>query len=225
MPAKAKVDWALIEPDWRAGMKPVEKIAQEYTEKTGISVTRGAINKHFKALGIPRDLSAKIHKKAEAMVSAAMVSAKVSTKATEPSEAAIIDANAAIEAQVLLSHRKDIQRLRGIHDMLVTEMGAMTEFQELFENLAEFMADPDEKGAERLRQLYNHVIGLPARIKGVKELAETLKTLIGLEREALNITDRTPGSDENPITALIRSLQGTALRPRTIEGQYEKEVG
>lgn len=223
MAAKAKVDWSLIEPDWRAGVKSPQQIADEYTAKTGVKVSRPAILKHFEKLGIERDLSEKIHKKAEAMVTQAMVTAKVTT-ATTPSEAEIINANATIEAQALLTHRKDINRLRGIYDMLVNEMGAITEFQDLFEQLGELMSAPDEKGLDKLNQLYRHVIGLPARIKGVKELSEILKTLIGLEREALNITDRTPGSDDDPIASLIRRVQGSALKPVTLAGEYAKEV-
>lgn len=224
MAAKPKVDWALIEPDWRAGLKTVEQLTVEYEKKTGVKITRQAILKHFKKLGVTRSLAEKIHEKAEAMVTEAMVTGMV-TPATIAKDAEIINANATIEAQALLTHRKDINRLRSIHSAMVEELGAITEFQELFERLGEMMAAPDEKGMDKLNQLYHHVIGLPARIKGVKELAETLKTLIGLEREALNITDRTPGSDDDPIRALIRGLQGTALKPRTIEGQFEKEVG
>lgn len=55
MAAKAKIDWSLIEPDWRAGTKSGQQLAEEYSLATGVSVTRAAISKHFKARGIERD--------------------------------------------------------------------------------------------------------------------------------------------------------------------------
>lgn len=221
MAAKSKIDWGRIEPAWRAGVLSVMQIAAEYEMETGVSVTHTAINKHFKALKIPRDLKAKIKAKAEAMVSAAMVSGKVSTE-TIATEAEIINTNAGLAANALLSHRKDINKLRTIHEMMVFEMGALTEFKDLFEELGELMHAPDDKGVDKLNDLYRHVIALPTRIKGTKELAETLKTLIGLEREALGITDRTPGSDDSPVAAILRAVMGSSFKPMTtIEGESE----
>lgn len=222
MAAKSKIDWGRIEPSWRAGILSVMQIAAEYTKETGVSVTHTAINKHFKALKIPRDLKAKIQQKAEAMVSAAMVSGKVSTE-TLATEAEIINTNAGLAANALLMHRRDINRLRSIHEMMVVEMGAITEYKDLFEQLGDLMYAPDEKGVDKLNDLYRHVTALPTRIKGTKELAETLKTLIGLEREALGITDRTPGSDENPFMSMLNRVMGSSLKPvRTIEGESEE---
>ena len=114
MAAPRIIDYGRIEPGWRAGLLSVQQLADEYQEATGQAVTLTAINKHFKKLGIPRDLSAKIEAKAAAMVSAAMVSGKVSIDGTEtlPAEAAIINSAATTSANVQLSHRADIRLLR-----------------------------------------------------------------------------------------------------------------
>lgn len=94
MAAPRIIDYGRIEPGWRAGILSVQQLADEYRAATGQAVTLTAINKHFKKLGIPRDLSAKIEAKAAAMVSAAMVSGKVSIDGTEtlPAEAAMVSA-------------------------------------------------------------------------------------------------------------------------------------
>ncbi len=55
MAAKSKVDWSLIEGDWRAGIKSPNQIVKEYKEATGVSITRGAVLKHYKTRGVPRD--------------------------------------------------------------------------------------------------------------------------------------------------------------------------
>src|SRR5450756_261850 len=108
MAAKPKIDYGLIENDWRAGIKSVKQIALEYGKSTGIEVSDKAITKHFKKLKVPRDLSAKINERATAMVPV-MVPA-----VTNPTDAQIIEVNAAFQAGVLVSHRKDISWFRNM---------------------------------------------------------------------------------------------------------------
>lgn len=67
-------DWERIELDYRAGIKTLRQIADEN------GITHGAINKRAKRDGWERDLSAKIHAKADVLVSKAMVSSAVSTE-------------------------------------------------------------------------------------------------------------------------------------------------
>lgn len=111
MAAPRKIDWERVEPDFRAGVKSVLQIAAEYKKATGVSVTHGAINKHFKALGVTRDLTAKVLAKAKAIVSASMVSGKVSAETTA-TDSEIINKSAVDIATVQLSHRKDVNDLR-----------------------------------------------------------------------------------------------------------------
>ncbi|MDI5448940.1 hypothetical protein MJL27_27140, partial [Salmonella enterica subsp. enterica serovar Anatum] len=68
--------------------------------------------------------------------------------------------------------------------------------QEIVETLAEYSGVPvwngltdeyhptDDKGRDRLNETYQKVISLPSRVKSLKDLSDSLKTLIGLEREA-----------------------------------------
>lgn len=179
-PSKKSIDWEAIEKDWRAGIKSVLQIAGE----NGISHT--AINKHFKKLGIPRDLQAKIAAKADALVSAAAVSATVSTE-TKPADVEIIEANAQLQANIQLSHRKDIQRSRGLAMKLLDELEQTSDNRELFAQLGLMLAAPDEKGTDKLNDLYMKVISMPSRVDSMKKLSETLKVLVGLEREAFGI--------------------------------------
>lgn len=192
MAAAKKVDYAAIEPGWRAGIKSVDQLAAEYTEATGVGVTAPAIRKHFRKLGVGRDLAAKVQAKAEAMVSQAMVSGKVSTSTTE-TEAAIIDAAATAVAGVRISHRKDIARARALVIDLLGEVETITGDRETFANLGDAMAKPDEKGVDKLNEAYHKAISMPSRISGLKSLAEALKNLVALEREAHGI-----GAEKEP---------------------------
>ena len=72
---RPSIDWDRIEVDYRAGLLSMREIA----DQQGVSHT--AINKRARAGAWDRDLSAKIHAKAEVLVSRRQVSTRVSTAA------------------------------------------------------------------------------------------------------------------------------------------------
>jgi hypothetical protein len=111
----APADWERIELDYRAGVKTLRQIADEN------GITHGAINKRAKRDGWERDLSEKIQRKADALVSKAAVSSEVS-KETRAAERAVVDANAQAIADVRLAHRRDIHRARRITNALLDEL-------------------------------------------------------------------------------------------------------
>lgn len=225
MAAKSRVDWEAIEPDWRAGIKSVTQIATEYTETTGIPVSHTAINKHFKKLGVPRDLDAKVQAKAKAMVSNAMVSGKVSTETTA-TDAQIIVAAATEVATVRLSHRKDINRSRALVRSLLEEIERQTDSPDLFEKLAALMADaPDDESKEEaaarktLQDSFYKVVSLSGRVDNVKKLVEAMKGLIVLERQAFGILD-----DEAPPPAPMTAEQRIARIKALAAKAKQKEI-
>jgi hypothetical protein len=209
MAAPRKIDWERIEPDWRIGIKSVLQIAADYEAATGQKVSHTAINKHFKQLKVPRDLSAKVQAKAKAMVSAAMVSGKVSTETTV-SDAKLINEGAEVVANVLLSQRTDIQRNRKLAMSLLGELEQTTTNLDLFEQLGELLHAPDEKGQDKRNEIYSKVISMASRIDGVKKLAETLKVLIGLERQAFGLKDDADGDKPTDgIRKLLKEIDGS----------------
>lgn len=197
-PPRQVPDWQRIELDFRAGTLSTREIASQH----GISHT--AINKRAKSFGWERDLSAQIQAKAEALVSRRMVSAEVSTAAAA-TERQIIEANAERIAQVRGEHRSDINRMRTLVLQLLAECEAESGAPGLFAQLGEMMRAPDDAGADRLNDAYRKVISLPTRIKGVKELADTLKVLVALEREAYGLAVET---DEGKVQPLAEALAG-----------------
>jgi hypothetical protein len=186
MAAPKKADYSLMEPDWRAGIKSPNQIAAEYKAATGVSVSHTAIIKHFKKLGVPRDLKAKVMAKADAMVLAATVSGKVSTETTVR-DSEIIDSNATLVAQVRLTHRSDIARARRLCMSLLTELEAQTADVPALRDLGVMLRKEDEKGVDKLNDAYMAIIGLPERTKTMKALADSLKVVVGMEREALGM--------------------------------------
>jgi len=72
------------------------------------------------------------------------------------------------------------------------------------------MRSEDDKGVDKLNDLYRKVIATPQRIDSLKKLAETLKHLIYLEREAFDIVPApTPG--DNALQAIAKAIQGNTL--------------
>lgn len=92
-----------------------------------------------------------------------------------------------MQARIRISHRKDISRNRDLLRKLVDELEQQTDNMELLRQLGEIMYTPDEKGRDKLNEGCQAVISLPERTKTMKALGETLKVLIGLEREAFGL--------------------------------------
>ena len=188
------IDWERIEPEWRAGIKSVLQVAADYEVATGQTISHTAINKHFKSLGVTRDLSAKIRAKAKALVSVATVSALVSTE-TKKTDVETIDGNAEVIATVQLSQRKDIKRVRKLVMEMFEELEGVTENRELVAALVSDVEDGD------MQRALKRVAELPGRADIVKKLTDALKTLVALEREAFNLDD-----DSNPTGAIADFL-------------------
>ena len=207
---KPAPDWEKIEADYRAGIKTLRQIAGEH------GVSHVAINKRAKRDGWSRDLSAKIAAKADELVTKGAVTSSVTTE-SRISEREIIDANAQAIVSVRLSHRRDIQRSRSITMRLLEELELQSgrENAELLEQLGELMRSEDDKGQDKLNDLYRKIISLPGRAKTMKDLGESLRVLVTLERQAFGLDDK----DQKPqdaLTTLLQSIAGanaSAFRP------------
>jgi hypothetical protein len=193
---KKPPDWERIESDYRAGILSLREIAAPS------GITEGAIRKRAKRDGWVRDLSEKIKIKAEHLVRTEMVRSEVREKGGIVPEREIVDANATLSANALLSHRKDITRGRSLTIKLLEEIESQTSNHELFASLGLMLAAPDEKGVDKLNELYLKVIGTPSRIDSMKKLSDTLKTLIALERQAIGLKDDALPMDDDKIVRI-----------------------
>lgn len=217
MTEKKVIDWEKIELDYRAGVKSLREIASEQ----GVSDT--AIRKRAKRDDWVRDLSAKIKAKADDLVRKEQVRAEVRT-ANHISEKKTIDANANLVASVRLSHRKDIQRSRSIAMKLFDELEHQVgvENAENLEMLGELLRSEDDKGRDALNDIYHKIISLPGRVKSMKDLSDTLKTLVGLERQAFGLDDE----NNKPVDALTALLErvstgnSSAFKPIADDPEY-----
>lgn len=186
---KPAPDWELIETLYRAGILSVREIGLSQ----GVSHT--AINKRARLQEWDRDLKAKIKAKADSLVSKAEVSTQVSTE-IKVSEKQVVDSNAQLIADIRMDHRKNIGRNRRLVLKMMEELESMTDNRELFAQLRDIIESVDgndEDGKsdayEKMQQAFRGALSLPGRVKMSKELSETLRVLIALERQAYGIDE------------------------------------
>lgn len=222
MAADRKVfDWERIECEYRAGVKSIRQIAQEF------GVSDGAIRKRAKKEEWERDLNGKIEAKADAIVRKEAVRTKVlASESFKTTEKETIEANANLVASVRITHRKDIEKARTMTMSLFDELEQMIGIEQvdLLAQLGELMYKPNDKGIDKLNDLYMKIIQMPNRVNSLKQLTDSLKTVIGLEREAFNL-NQPESKGEDPFTAMLnRIAQGNSstFQPVAEDSEYEK---
>jgi len=181
---KPGIDWERIEADYRAGVLSVREVGR----LNGVSHT--AINKRAADAGWTRDLQPKILAKANAEVSRRMVSTQVSSLG-RVSERQVIEANADAIVSVRLSHRHDIRRCRNVLSNLLDELelSCGPENAELLADFANIMRSEDEKGQDKRNDLYCKLLSMSGRAKVMKDLGDSMRVLVTLEREAFSMDD------------------------------------
>ncbi|EPA3124386.1 hypothetical protein [Yersinia enterocolitica] len=182
-------DWEAIESAYRAGLMSLREIASQH------NISEGAIRKRAKRDDWSRDLSAKIKERAEDLVRKEEVRKQVRTETTL-TERVLIEASAEVIANVRMEHRGDIRRARKITNALLDELGTECADVPALEKLGELMFEPDDKGQDRLNEIYQKIISMPERVKSVKALSDALKNLISLERQAYNLDEVAKDPDD-----------------------------
>lgn len=180
-------DWERIEQLYRAGVLSLREIAAACPGSNHMAIARRA-----KKLGWTQDLAAKIKAKAEDLVTRQLVTESV-TADRAVTDRSVIEANAQAIANVRLAHRTDISRSRRLANKLLDELEAMTDDNGTLRELIDQLADAE--GPSALLEVAQKVAGLPGRSKVMKELSETLKTLILLERQAYSLDTLPDGGD------------------------------
>lgn len=221
---KVAPDWERIEIEYRAGVQSIRQIAQAF------GVSDGAIRKRAKIQEWTRDLNGKIHAKAEAIVRTQVVRTEVlNSPKYKAIEKETIDANANLIASIQINQRKDIQRARSLCMGLFDELNHMVgiDSANLLSEFGEVMRKEDDKGQDKLNDLYMKIIQLPNRVKSMKDLSDTLKTLVGLEVQAYGL-DKKQEEKADDLTALINRIaqsNSSTFQPVAHDPEFDNENG
>jgi hypothetical protein len=205
--ADKQPDWERIEQLFRAGVLSLREIDAACPGSNHVAIARRA-KKH----GWVQDLSAKIKAKANDLVTRRTVTADV-TADRAVTDRAVIELNAEVIANVRMAHRGDISRGRRLTNMLLDELESLTEEQGTIKELIAQLKDGDRDDADAMADilaLAQKMGALPSRTKTMKELAETLKTLVALERQAYDLDVKAGGSDADELSKLMDELSKDA---------------
>lgn len=182
MTDKKQTDWEAIERDYRIGTMTLREMGAAH------GVTEGAIRKRAKRDGWTQDLSAKVRARADDLVRKQSVRSEV-RKNVEISAKDAIESEAQQMVIVRLGHRKQISKAQDLTNKLLAELMGQTDYADDLAQLGELLHAPDDKGIDKLNDLYRKIIDGATRIDGLKKLSETMKNLIAMERQAYNISD------------------------------------
>lgn len=191
-----EIEWNQIEQDYRAGIKTLRVIAGEH------GITEGAIRKRAKRDDWSRDLTAKIAERADELVR----KEEVRSEYAKLNERTVIEANAQMQANIMLAHRKDVPRVRGLLTKLLAELEGATDARDDLEHIGEILNGGDEA---KMAELFRKLNSLPGRIDSGKKLADALKVAVSLERDVFGIGGITP-NDDDQVIVIRREIVGAA---------------
>lgn len=217
------IDWDAIEAEYRVGLASLRAMGDRY------GCSEAAIRKRAGKYKWVRDLSAKVRQRAEELVRREEVRA---ASAQEPVlrtdddrayETEVIEASATAVASVLLTQKKILDRHANLASSFLAELEGMSDLREDFEHLGELLYAPDERGVDKLNVIYQKVIDLPGRVDTYKKLSDSLKVLIGLQRQAVGLSDNSNGDADKPADAPAMSDMEVARRMAFILTRGTKE--
>lgn len=200
MAAKPKdVDRARLEVEYRAGIKSLRTLGAEFG-LSGARVAQIAEEEDW-----TRDLKARIRAATEAKLNSAILNVKVdSDKVALEDE--VVDANANRQVGVVRRQGERIGKLTDIADRMTKELADKLDNAVELEVLGDLLHAPDDKGRDKLNEIYRKVIDFPNRVSALKNLVETSKTLIALERQNVGLADNANGeADSGPKTEMSDS--------------------
>ena len=127
-----------------------------------------------------------------------------------------VENSAQIVASITIKQRNDISSARSLAVRMLAELEETTDNGELFSELGEILASQEETA--KLEDIYRKVISFPSRIKAMKDLADTLRVLIELERKVYKMED---APSDNPLADFIKRISGNTIKP-VIEGDFSE---
>lgn len=221
-----KIDWNQIEGEWRAGIKSIRQMANEYNDRNEVSVSFVAITKHFKKLKVERSLAPAIHEKSRKILIEKTVNTPLDYKSEggkSLTDSQLIDGNSAILADLQLNHRRHVGHNKSIILKLLNELDFQTDnldlYGQLFELVEEGMKVADgevitrgqQENIQKLRTFFNKAMSTGGRIDSVKKLTDALREVVLLERKIYGI-DVGLGTDDESLESGLAQVKAQELK-------------
>jgi hypothetical protein len=182
MKSNKNADWSSIEADWRAGQISGREIAHNH------GIPEATLRRQAVSRGWLRDLAGDVAAETKHLLMLDMAQATHPTHSLCACDDSvdIIERAALKGADIVRSHRADIQLAKEITMTLFRELASITaNHATLTADIVEMTKDDTDGGKRRAEMLKN--VGLPVRGAGARDLAGALKHLVTLERQAWNL--------------------------------------
>ncbi|HEV8552526.1 MAG TPA: hypothetical protein VGR65_03940 [Casimicrobiaceae bacterium] len=211
-PSRVDVDWEAIEAGYRCGVLSIREIAKTH------GLSDGAVRKRAKRDGWDRDLTAKVNAK----VRSELVRTEVRTEVRiqdAVSERAMVEAAATQIITLVREHRGQIGRNRALVDKLMAQLELAADNRDLLEGIIDEVENCATGASTQRHAALMKAVSLSTHAGVLKNLADTLKTVIGLEREAFNVTAATsePVPTDSDEVRFDRLLAKIKARPKVID--------
>lgn len=197
-------DWESIKTAYCEGLRSNVALAREY------GMAESAIRKRAKRDGWVRQASAEkvVKARRDELVRDKIVADSLTKEEYAQYAAAVVDPEKSLEvaamvtAEVVRGHQKQIAKLMGLVAGMLLELEAAAIKPEELALIAEMKAMClgqmeegvlDAAGVQRHIDAHAKLLGLGSRTKIAKDLADVMKTLIGVERQAFSISDNANG--------------------------------
>lgn len=203
---RKKYDWEAVERAYRAGQLSIREISKKH------GPTESNIRYRAKKYGWTRDLTQHVQKRTKDK----LLRTDLRT-ANAQEDAAIVEEAAERGAEIIRSHRRDINDGRDMCGMLLQELREGTQHHESLGDIIEKQAD-DEEWDAKARSAARRAISLPSRAGVMRDLANSMKVLQGLERTAFNLDDQ--ASPKDPLDELLDSVMDQS---RGIDGYTDAD--
>lgn len=199
---KPVTDWEAIARALRIGFPSIRELARQH----GVSDT--AIRKFKKKHGIEPDLTQQVETKVRNELVRTEV--RTQTPGSRVSDKDVVEAAAAQQVQVVREHRTDIRTGKELVTLLMAQMKDTIGARTAIETFIEIETKSDDDNGKRYNALMK-AVAIPTHTTALGNLANALKTFIGLERQAFNIGDEPP-QQQDALTALIDRVQTSGSR-------------
>lgn len=199
---KKTYDWDRIEREWRANKLSNRELSSRY------GPSEGTIRLRAKNHGWVRDLESEVDKRVKDKIRRGLLKDQHEPVTDEE----IVEQVATRTADVVSSHRKDIQGARNLAGMLMAELLDNTSNFQTLQELVDQQADDEEWDAQRKARV-QRAISLPQRAVTIKDLSVAMKNFQTLERTAFGINGKGDESGDTSLEdALLKGIQRAQSR-------------
>jgi hypothetical protein len=178
------IDWVFVEEKFRAGIMTMKELAM----RAGCS--EEAIRKHARVRSWTRDLSTRIEQKRQEKLERMALDLEAKEMGRRPiSDESIVEANAIQGAEIVMKHRKELDKIKKTIVALTQELNTLSnkELRDALELLKEGKVKKGVVYESTLNKAFEAAMALPGRSATARQLTVAIGSLIDKEREAFGI--------------------------------------